>query len=544
VSTRTADPSTLEVYGVFSVAAARVALALAELREVIPRPAALEVLPAASPAVLGAVTLRHQVIPVLDLGRAFSLGDGREPDVIVIVKHDGYLFGLLANGVSGVARIPREKLSPLGLAGTDRPLFSHTYEQAGADPGVVSVLDSAAVRDLPGVPMVREAGGEVATDTGLGERRTLMLLRCGDIGLCLDVRHVHSVVPELTIKSSALDGGYVCGVVHLGNREVPVLDPLTLLGLGTLNIDTALRGVALPCERGLLVLAASDIVSIDAVPVETVLPLPPFGVPSAGFVDGVLAGQENGPYLLVDGDAVRGDQELDALAGLGIPVNYEAPAPGTATAEPGDESTDTTGADTTGAGPDGEKSPERGKIIPSVRRFLTYQAGVEIATPLAQITEIVPYPTEIIPFPGAVSGVIGIFTHRSGAVPLICLTTLIGRYEEVDPATARVLLIKTRGTHVGFIVPALRAIEESVWEQPANDETRLESLLSDCPLVEVGGDGPSRMLPSLDLLALAEVVSAPADAWTPDSETMDAWTPDGETTDSGITDGGSGDYVA
>ena len=48
---------------------------------------------------------------------------------------------------------------------------------------------------------------------------------------------------------------------------------------------------------------------------------------------------------------------------------------------------------------------------------------------------------------------------RRATVPLMCLTPLLGRYESVESATARVLLVDASGGYVGFIVPALNAIE-------------------------------------------------------------------------------------
>jgi hypothetical protein len=59
-----------------------------------------------------------------------------------------------------------------------------------------------------------------------------------------------------------------------------------------------------------------------------------------------------------------------------------------------------------------------------------------------------------------------------------------------------VLLIEARGTRVGFIVPHLRAIEESVWEERRADaDPDAPVSLAGSPLVKIGG----RMLPRIDL---------------------------------------------
>ena len=154
-----------------------------------------------------------------------------------------------------------------------------------------------------------------------------MLLRCEPFGLCIDVTYVHSVIPELLVKSSPLDGQSVRGVVRLSDREVPVIDPLAFLGLGALPAGGAERGVALHFERGLIVLSVSDVVRIVPAPADQVLPLPDSGLPASGFVEGILSPAGSDPYLLLDGATIRASEELDTLAALGLPVGGEPTKP-------------------------------------------------------------------------------------------------------------------------------------------------------------------------------------------------------------------------
>jgi purine-binding chemotaxis protein CheW len=94
------------LFGVFRAGDLRVALPLDELREVIVRPPRFSPLPAAAAGLLGAVNLRHVVIPVLDLCRLAGHAEGN-PDgtVIVIVVVGDQLFGLLADEIEGVTRV-------------------------------------------------------------------------------------------------------------------------------------------------------------------------------------------------------------------------------------------------------------------------------------------------------------------------------------------------------------------------------------------------------------------------------------------------------
>ncbi len=476
------------LYGVFTVNDVQVALPLSELREVIPCPPTFEPLLASAPGLAGAVNLRHQVIPVVDLRLVLGMDTGSPMDVIVIVSHKDHAFGLLATDVHGVVRVEPDDLFEHSVGGNSLPLFSLSFERNDT---VVCVLDSAAVQELPGMPVVKDAG---TGHSGAGRSgaieapdRTVMLLRCEPFGLCIDVTYVHSVIPELLVKSSPLDGPSVRGVVRLGDHEVPVIDPLAFLGLGSLPVGGAERGVALNFERGLIVLSVSDVVRIVPAPSDHVLPLPESGLPASEFLEGILSHPGSDPYLLLDGATIRSSEELDTLAALGLPVG-------------GSESTKLFQSDEK---PVEEEAVEGdGTVLKVVRKYLTYNAGTDVATPLAYITEILSYPGDLIPITagGAVQGV---FIHRGTAIPLVDLPTLIGRGQPTDPEDSRVLLVESTKGYVGFAVPALRAIEESVWEQPAQGELQMHALLGTSPLVEVGDGEQTRMLPNVDLRAVA-----------------------------------------
>lgn len=97
----------------------------------------------------------------------------------------------------------------------------------------------------------------------------------------------------------------------------------------------------------------------------------------------------------------------------------------------------------------------------------------------------------------------GVFVHRGTAIPLVSLPTLIGRGQTPEREGSRVLLAGSAKGYVGFAVPALRAIGESVREQPAQGELQMHALLGTGPLVEVGDGEQTRMLTNVDLRAVA-----------------------------------------
>nr|BFE57310.1 hypothetical protein GCM10020063_018360 [Dactylosporangium thailandense] len=470
------------LYGVFMVADVHVALPLSELREVMPCPSSFNPLLATAPGLVGAVNLRHQVIPVLDLRRMLGVESPSGQDVVVVASHEGSVFGLLADAVRGVVQV--EEREQLGISvNSELPqVFARTFERPD-DGAVVCVLDCVAIQRLPGMVLATDTGGpsgamaqaqEQKRDGGTGSRRMMMLLRAGEIGLCVDVSHIHSVVPELVLKSSPIDGGIIQGVIELAGHYVPAVDALAVLGLGALAPVDVKRGVALAYERGLLTFAVTEVVSIVPVADGDVLPMPSFGLPASQYAVGILPGQDGGSYLVFDGARLRADGELGTLAGLGTPVGGS------------------------GAAPRHEAPPQDGRVIEHrVRKYLTYLAGPEVATALAQIAEIVPHPDDVIPFVGG-GPLRGVFTHHRTSVPLVDLPALLGERADIDPAAARVLLVGG----VGFIVPALRAIEESTWEERIAGEGPAPTTLAGSPLVKIG----ARMLARLDLEEFARTM--------------------------------------
>lgn len=495
------------LFGVFRISRIRVALPLTELREVIPCPPAFSPLPARAPGLVGAVNLRHLVIPVLDLRQLTGIEDTADDQVIVIVAQQGRVFGLIADEIEGVSRVSGDALMRMTVGGDLPSLFSHSFERPDDD-AVVSLLDAEAIAALPGMPVVRDTGprGVPVEAEGVvadASRRTVMLISCGEIGLAMEVNDVHSVIPTLTVRSSPLDGPACRGVVHLHGHAVPAVDPLGLLGLGGMAEGGTLRGVVLALPRGLIVLTVNDVAHIASVPNSDVLPLPPLGMPKSEFLSGVLQYEGARQYVMVDGAAMRRDAELDALAALGLPLDPRKAAAATAQTAGATAPAEELKPHPVGA----QRTSEGRHVVQSVRKFLTYNVGVEAATLLSQIGEILPYPQEIIPLDtgGAIKGV---FTHRRTSVPLLCLPTLLGRYEEIHPETSRVLLVAVAGedgstSAVGFVVPALHAIEDSVWEESGGENEYSGLSLSNSPLVKIGTEEQGRMMPHIDLHRIA-----------------------------------------
>ena len=93
---------------------------------------------------------------------------------------------------------------------------------------------------------------------------------------------------------------------------------------------------------------------------------------------------------------------------------------------------------------------------------------------------------------------LGVTLHRGRAIPVMCLSRLLGGPPpEVTPA-ASVLVVEVGGAPVGFAVPALAAIERARW-QPGQPRRSM---------VLVGEAETERMLPLIDLQQMAQALQA------------------------------------
>lgn len=495
-------------YGLLQWGPLVLALAVDHLREVIACPDVLAPLPSASPAVRSAVLLRGSVIPVLDLGAVLGLPALESHcRVIVVMRFQGRLLGLLAGAVRGMARKPAHELNLLTVAtpgGTC--VATHSFEIDGT---VATLLDAERMATLPGVPMVAEpVAAPRAHDAGA--RATMLLFRLGDIPLGIDALVVDATVPRTPLVDSPLKRGLCRGIVPHHGHAVPVVDTLALLGLGESPAcdETAMVVLRIGSGRiGLMIDQVQDIVQVAA---QAMMPVQAVGLSAPQLFRGLLA-RDRQQHLLLDAIALAQHELLGSLASLSLHKGMQAGIEeGKQALRPTHEMTPSNPhAQTHPPANPGRGAPTAaGPVLADARQtqrqtrapFLTYRVGVELASPLSQVVEILTYPAHTVPLPAGRSAVLGLFEHRGAAVPLVCLAALRGQVPCWTAEQARVLIVEEGGRRVGLVVQALCSIEHARWAEPSG--TARARGVSLPPLIEVGEGGQHRTLPRVDLVEL------------------------------------------
>ncbi|MBZ5740870.1 chemotaxis protein CheW [Nocardioides mangrovi] len=465
------------VYGLLQLGELDLALPLSALREVVPRPERLTPLPVATTGLVGAMGLRSMVLPVIDLRPLLGLADTPPADqVVVVVAHDHHVVGLVVDRVLGVTRVPDADLVELSTAHGEL-LVSHAFQHE--DPArPVSVLAAAHLHALPGIPRVAEQPAAVAVHgTGTGRGESLTLVRCGDQVLALEVASIHTTIPLTDVRRSMLTSGDCLGVTSYAGREVPVVDPMTLVGTPPLGEDDVRSGVVLDLGPGYVVLAVTDLVELRTAG-DGVLPVPGFAHHRPDLVRGAIE-VGSGACLVVDGAGLRAEPSLLALASVNVELAVATDA--------GGELVDvlTRGAAGATGGP----------------AYLTYTAGVALASPLEQVVEILPYAEALTPSP--VKHVAGFLVHRGRTVPVVPLARVLGQEPGQRGPSSCLLLVELGEERVALAVDSLGGIEPLEWTDPDHRRVsgELAHAVQDAPLVRLAGG--SRLVPALDLQDLA-----------------------------------------
>lgn len=475
------DAAADTVYGVLQIGATHIALSLGVLREVIPCPPQLSGLPASAVGLLGAISVRGKVLPVLDLRVVLGLDAPRhDGQVVVVVRHGGALLGLLTDGVRGLTKLPAGMLNAMS-SGSHPLLFSGSFERT-EDRSVVSVIDAEAVMRLPGVPLLRDDSSTASNATVASVPRcALMLVRCGKVRLAMEVADIHTTLPEVKLLPSSMDGWVCRGVVEHAGVQLPAIDPLALMSLGTLPEGEPCQALLLRFPGGMVALLVSQVIDIVRVPETDLLALSPLAVRRPELFRAALRVADHGDHLVLARGVLQLEPDLRALSTLnatpGAPMDN--PAAGVAT----------TAAAIAHA---------RGSAV------ITYDIGAEVATRLTQVIEVLPLPTDFARMVSGHAAVTGMFTHRGHSVTLVCLASLLEGSGRPDPAHARVLVVGVADAYFGFVVPKLCHIESTVWEAQRKDPTATKpSALGRHAVVEIGTGMQRRTLHLVDLHALA-----------------------------------------
>lgn len=499
-----AVPQASEVFGGFDYGGMSLALPISALREVVPWQALCR-LPCAAAAVLGGLDVRGTVVPVVDLALALGQPLGpAERSVVIVVAHEGQLFGLLADRITGMFA------APVSEGGQPEPAGAlyRTSLQRPDGGGLVSLLSAAALAALPGLPRVpdRGRGGMHAGEAGAagGPQRPVLLMRCGAFGLALDALAVHATLSDPRLQPSVLARGSCVGVLAYAGRHIAAVELARLCGLASSHdaTGTARQAVVIRSPEGDVALLVDEVLDVVLAYEDRRVPVPALALARPALFEGVWplqalpASTAEGPaaalrqFLGLSADGLRADPEFAALASTNTPLDASASGGGAPPAH-------AAGAQ----GATGSQGP--------AQVVVTFDVLGEQAAPIEQLSEILHFDASVIVHPAA-SAIFGMVIDRGRSIPVICLRALAGMERgEWQPGSC-VLVVRRGEQYLGFAANRLRTIEaaERVFALPARGDAAGErfanALGSDRVATLRDAHGGERTLRLLNLEQLAD----------------------------------------
>ncbi|WP_138516528.1 chemotaxis protein CheW [Rhodoferax bucti] len=483
-------------FGVFRLGQMQLALPIGALKEVTPM-GALSALPSEAGCIIGAISLRGLMVPVLDLRLVVQHQGELPPNAdVVVMEHEGRLLGLAADGVVGVYVLPADGVSPVSPM---EPLAS--VLQAGFqrpdDGTLVSVLSPTAIARIPKVPFVTApqnalAGNALTAGVGknsaglIADPRHLMLMRCSGIPVAMASQAVFTTLIQPQVQGAHMASGNFKGMMRFGEQDIPALDLAALCGFAPRDASQPPQAFLMQFAQGLVAFLVDEVVNVVVADGHQIAPVPLFANLKPGRFAGALPAEaiaedavRSGPamagfHLILDDAHMLADPHLQDVAAMARQSTRQEEGLSTVA------------------------RTAKSKGFREFGQMVSYHVGVDVASPIQQIAEILTWDAQ-----AAIPGMNGssLLMSRGRPIPVYCLSALLGNARGAAAAqtSGNVLVVEVSDQLVGFRVPHLVSIGEGkTAPREASD------LLPDVVLLGQGDD--EKVLRLVDLQALARTL--------------------------------------
>ena len=228
----------------FSVLDQEYAIAIENVQEIVQMPETIVHVPGSQPHVVGIMTLRQRLLPLVSLRRMFGLPDQLDPDSgrIVVVALGAMSVGVVVDTVSEVLRVDKSLVDPMPSLLAREDDMSDITQICRIDGGrrLVSIISAVNMFHWRGVkdalrqvePQDQENGLESDQPLGADDEEQMVVFRLDQEEFGVPIESVQEIVrvPEtLTHVPRAPD--FVEGVINLRGAVLPVIDQRVRLGL-------------------------------------------------------------------------------------------------------------------------------------------------------------------------------------------------------------------------------------------------------------------------------------------------------------------------
>jgi len=455
----------LFTYGVMRIGEATIGVPIANLAEVFHN-SERKALPIASEFLQCGVDLRGKLVPVFNISLIGTFGSESQAGILgVVLEHDTASLAFYVDEIVGIANVAAENIS--AISDTSRAGASFFKNLFPFRDQFVAILDVDEVFAVPGVYTVNRSAEGVATAHDKGP--PMLTFVAGEALYSLPAVDVHAAVPKQVIEETAITSGPCLGEITYHNRRIPVICPVSILGLGNRQSRSVSEIVVLRFPDNLLLGIAVDAIrDIRTFPTakETQIPVWQAG---SNFIEKVLVQDDGAQIYVIDVALLCAAKEVAEIASLS---RIESEVTDEVVALD-DDSVD---------------------VIKERERYLVVDLHKRIAVPLLQVTCILDEPQKITPTKSANDCFCGYFSRLGETIALIDLREQLGA-GKVDSKTAQVLMTGDKGSQIGFLVDHVIGIEVSQWrENPKNKTPSIQEVV-----VQLGAGEDQQVLPFFDL---------------------------------------------
>ena len=328
----------------FDVAGQEYAIAIDDVQEIVQFPEQIVQVPHAQSHVLGVMTLRQRLLPLVSLRHMFALAPQQpgEQSRIVVLSVGTASVGVVTDSVNEVLRVGKEKIEPIPALLARDGDFADISAICRLDDGhrLVSIIDAAklfhhssvkeALNIMQSETATEQTAGQPETDELDGDDEQMVIFRLDmeEFGVPIgSVQEIVRVPEELTHVPKAPP--FVEGVINLRGAVLPVVDLRRRLDLPVLERCDRQRVMVFllgGMRTGFIVDSVAEVLKIARSAIE---PAPPLSSQEGKLLARMANLQQRmvqllDPAHLIDYAGMAELADLEQLAGL---------APPTATAE-------------------------------------------------------------------------------------------------------------------------------------------------------------------------------------------------------------------
>jgi purine-binding chemotaxis protein CheW len=271
----------------FEVARQEYAIVIEDVQEIVQIPKDIVHVPHAKSHVLGVMTLRNRLLPLVSLRRMFGLADrdSHEESRIVVVSHGGIAVGVVMDSVNQVLRVARSAVDRMpGLLAQDGSM-SDIEEICRLDGGkrMVSIISvknmfrnsamQAAINTVDAMTLEHDAdAAKSSADAAGDDEEQVVVFRLGKEEFAVPIESVQEIVrlpDEMTKVPKAASA--VEGVINLRGAVLPVIDLRRRLGLAAVERSDRQRIVVLVIEgvrTGFIVDSVAEVLKVPRSAIE------------------------------------------------------------------------------------------------------------------------------------------------------------------------------------------------------------------------------------------------------------------------------------